>query len=169
MKHCSLPSSSGISSLRVPTDRRKEKRLLPLGRLARSIKPRIGRLARTTKGSNDLGSGILGKRFGEGHGQTIPEKEMSAMQKTILDRCPQCRQSLRMSNTELLAAYNIALNTGDITEALRLANLVDFVAAAPAIAPRIIDTTAADNASKNFGFDFEGAILARGERLLHSI
>jgi hypothetical protein len=74
-----------------------------------------------------------------------------------------------MSNTELLAAYNLALNTGDITEALRLANLVDFVAAAPAIAPRIIDTTAADNASKNTGFDFEGAILARGERLLHSI
>lgn len=91
------------------------------------------------------------------------------MQKINLAKCPQCRQSLRMSNTELLAAYNTALNTGDITEALRLANLVDFVAAAPAIAPRIIDTTAADNASKNFGFDFEGAILARGERLLHSI
>jgi hypothetical protein len=74
-----------------------------------------------------------------------------------------------MANTELLAAYNIALNTGDITEALRLANIVDFVAAAPAIAPRLIDTTAADNASKNFGFDYERAILARDERLLHSM
>jgi hypothetical protein len=74
-----------------------------------------------------------------------------------------------MANTELLAAYNIALNTGDITEALRLANLVNFVAAAPAIAPHIIDTTAADNASKRFGFDYERAILARDERLLHSM
>lgn len=74
-----------------------------------------------------------------------------------------------MTNTQLLAAYNIALNTGDITEALRLANLVDFIAAAPSIAPRIIDTTAADNAAKRTGFDYEGAILARDERLLHSI
>lgn len=74
-----------------------------------------------------------------------------------------------MTNTELLAAYNIALNTGDIPEALRLANIVDFIAAAPAIAPRIIDTTAADNTAKRTGFDYEGAILARDERLLHSI
>ena len=94
-----LPSSSGISSLRLATDRGKEKRLLPFGRLARSIKPRIGGLARTSKGGNDLGGGKLGKRFGEGHGQTIPEKEKSAMQKINLDKCPQCRQSQRMSNT----------------------------------------------------------------------
>ena len=70
-----------------------------------------------------------------------------------------------MTNTELLASYNTALNTGDITEALRLANLIDFVVAAPAIAPHTIDTTAADNASKNTGFDFEGAILRRDEAL----
>jgi hypothetical protein len=74
-----------------------------------------------------------------------------------------------MTNTELLAAYTTALNNGDITESLRLANLVDFVAAAPAIAARIIDTTAADNAAKRSGFDYERAILIRDERLLHSI
>jgi hypothetical protein len=74
-----------------------------------------------------------------------------------------------MTNAELLAAYTTALNNGDITESLRLANLVDFVAAAPAIAPRIIDTTAADNAAKRSGFDYERAILIRDERLLHSI
>ena len=74
-----------------------------------------------------------------------------------------------MTNIELLASYTTALNNGDITESLRLANLVDFVAAAPAIAPRIIDTTAADNAAKRSGFDYERAILIRDERLLHSI
>ena len=54
---CSLPSSSVISflPLRVPLDRCKEKRLLPFGRLARAIKPRIGRLSWTSKGGDDLG------------------------------------------------------------------------------------------------------------------
>ena len=78
-------------------------------------------------------------------------------------------EATHMTNTELLAAFNTALETGNTTEALRLANIVDFIAAAPAIAPRTIDTTAADNASKNFGFDFEGAILARGERMMHAM
>jgi len=98
---CSLPSSSGISSLplRVPLDRRKEKRLLPFGRLARPIKPRIGRLSWTSKGGNNLGGGKLGKRFGEGHGQILPLKKKSAMQKINLAKCPQCRQSTHMSNT----------------------------------------------------------------------
>jgi len=97
---CSLPSSSGISSLRVPTDSSKEKRLLPFGRLARSIKPRIGGLPWTTKGCNNLSGRKLGKRFGEGHGQILPPKKKYAMQKINLDKCPQCRQSLRMSNTK---------------------------------------------------------------------
>lgn len=65
-----------------------------------------------------------------------------------------------------IEAYELALNNGDIAEALRLANVIDFAAEAPAIAPRTIDTTAADNAAKRTGFDYEGAILARDERLL---
>jgi len=32
-----------------------------------------------------------------------------------------------------------------------------------------INTTAADNASKRIGFDYEKAILARDERMMHSI
>jgi hypothetical protein len=96
---CSLPSSSGISFLRLATDGRKEKRLLPFGGLARSIKPRIGRLPWTSKGGNDLGGGKLGKRFGEGHGQTIPKKEMSSMQKINLAPCLQCGHGSGMSNT----------------------------------------------------------------------
>ena len=77
----------------VAADQANEKRLLPGGRLARSIKPRIGRLPRASKGGNDLGSGELGKLFGKGHGQTIPGKEMYAMQKIILASCLQCGQS----------------------------------------------------------------------------
>jgi hypothetical protein len=89
---CSLPSSSGISFLRVPTNRRKEKRLLPFGRCAATIKPGVSGGTRTTKGGNNLGGGILGKRFGEGHGWTITKKEMCAMQKIILALCLQCTQ-----------------------------------------------------------------------------
>jgi hypothetical protein len=78
-----MPSSFVISSLPlcVPADRSKEKSLLPCGRLARSIKPRVSSLPWTAKSGDNLSGGKLGKRFGEGHGQTIPEKEMSAMQK----------------------------------------------------------------------------------------
>ena len=78
-----------------------------------------------------------------------------------------------MSNTDLLAA---ALDAGNITLAKAIANSAAYIAEveADAIAfhsrPKApINTTAADNASKNYGFDFEGAILARDERLLHSI
>ena len=104
---CSLPSSSGISSLRLATDRRKEKRLLPFGRLARSIKPRIGRLPWTSKGGNNLSGGKLGKRFSEGHGQILPLKKKSAMQKKDLAKCPQCRQPLRMSNTQYRVSFTV--------------------------------------------------------------
>jgi flagellar basal body P-ring protein FlgI len=65
-----------------------------------------------------------------------------------------------------IESYELALNNGDIAEALRLANIIDFAAEAPAIAPRTIDTTAADNAAKRTGFDYERAILARDEILL---
>ena len=74
-----------------------------------------------------------------------------------------------MTTNQLLAAFNNALETGNTTEALRLANIVDFIAAAPAIAPRTIDTTAADNATKRRGFDYERAILARDERMMHAM
>jgi hypothetical protein len=97
---CSVPSSLVISflPLRIPTDRGKEKCLLPGGRLARTIKPRIGGLPWTSKGGNNLGGGILGKRFSEGHGEILPQKKKSAMQKIILVLCLQCGQSQRMSN-----------------------------------------------------------------------
>ena len=104
---CSLPSSSGISSLRLPTERGKEKRLLPFGRCAATIKPRIGRLAWTSKGSDNLSGGKLGKRFGEGHGQTIPEKEMSAMQKIILVLRLQCGHVPRMTATQYRVSFTV--------------------------------------------------------------
>lgn len=78
-----------------------------------------------------------------------------------------------MSNTELLAT---ALDAGNITLAKTIANSAAYIAEveADAIAfhsrPKApINTTAADNATKRTGFDYEGAILTRGERLLHSI
>lgn len=82
---CCMPSSSVISSLplRILTDRGKKKCLLPFGRLARSIKPRIGRLPWASQGGNNLSGGKLGKRFGEGHGRRIGRKNKSAMQKKI--------------------------------------------------------------------------------------
>jgi len=69
-----------------------------------------------------------------------------------------------------------AIEMGNITFAKIIANSPEYIAEveADAIAfhnrPKApINTTAADNASKRSGFDFEGAILARDERLLHSI
>jgi hypothetical protein len=91
--------------LRFFGDDGKEKLLLPGGRLAGAIKPRIGRLPWTAKGGNDLGGGILGKRFSEGHGQILPQKKKYAMQKINLAKCPQCRQSTHM--TKATAQRNI--------------------------------------------------------------
>ncbi len=65
-----------------------------------------------------------------------------------------------------LEQYHIALEAGNIQEATRLANLIDWMAEVPAIPSRAVNTTAADNASKRCGFDYEGAILARDERIL---
>ena len=71
---------------------------------------------------------------------------------------------------------SMALDMGNMVFAKIIANSPEYIAEVEANAIAFhnrqkapIDTTAADNASKNFGFDFEGAILARGERLLHSI
>jgi len=89
--------------LRFSDDDGKENLLLPHGRLTGAIKPRIGGLPRTSKGGNDHGSRIRGERFSEGHGRILPQKKKHAMQKINLDKRPQCRQSLRMSNTNQLA------------------------------------------------------------------
>jgi hypothetical protein len=71
---------------------------------------------------------------------------------------------------------SMALDMGNMEFAKIIANSPEYRAEveADAIAfhnrPKApINTTAADNASKRSGFDFEGAILARDERLLHSI
>lgn len=90
-----------------------------------------------------------------------------------------------MTNTNQLAAtmittpsqlLSMALDMGNMAFAKIIANSPEYIAEVDADAitfhnrPKApIDTTAADNASKRSGFDFEGAILARGERLLHSI
>jgi hypothetical protein len=75
-----------------------------------------------------------------------------------------------MSNhTQLLADYQSALEAGDRAEALRLANVIDWEAVTPALPTKAIDTTAADNATKLRGFDYENAILARQEHLQHNL
>jgi len=69
-----------------------------------------------------------------------------------------------------------AIEMGDIYLALSLANSVEYAneieSATLAFRARpkpAIDTTAADNASKRFGFDFEGAILTRDENRFFGI
>jgi hypothetical protein len=86
--------------LRFSRDDGKEKRLLPFRRFAGAIEPSIGRLAWTTQSGNDHGSGIRGERISEGHGKILPDKKKYAMQKINLAKCPQCRQSTRMSNNQ---------------------------------------------------------------------
>ena len=72
--------------------------------------------------------------------------------------------------TPTVADYLAALESGNKAEALRLANIVDFVAAAPVIATKPIDTTAADYAALNHKprhLDFERRILIRDEIAMH--
>ncbi len=88
----------GASNERQPVS------LLPLWRLAPTLKPIIGGATRATDGGNDLGGGILGKLVGEGHGQTVSRKNKSAMPKIVLDKRRQCRQITCMSNATQ-AAY----------------------------------------------------------------
>lgn len=66
----------------------------------------------------------------------------------------------------MIQEYQQALESGNIVEAVRLANLIDWVAIAPKIERKPIDTTAADNAMKTSkrGAWVEGAILRRQER-----
>lgn len=75
-----------------------------------------------------------------------------------------------MSNhTPLLADYQSALEAGDRAEALRLANAIHWEAITPALPAKAVDTTAADNAAKRRGFDYENAILSRQEHLQHNL
>ena len=69
-----------------------------------------------------------------------------------------------------------AIDSGDISLALSLANSVEYSnevdCATLAFHSRpkpAIDTTAADNASKRLGFDWEGAILTRDENRFFGI
>ena len=69
-----------------------------------------------------------------------------------------------------------AVEAGDLIEAKQLANSPEYIAAVKSDAEEFssrpktpIDTTAADNSTKRFGYDFERAILARDERTMHSI
>ena len=93
--------------LRFFGDDGKEKRLLPCGRLPRSIKPSVGSLPWTTQSGNDHGGRIRGERISEGHGQILPQKKKYAMQKINLAKCPQCRQPLRMSNTQYRVSFTV--------------------------------------------------------------
>jgi len=71
---------------------------------------------------------------------------------------------------------SVAIDMGNMTFAKIIANSLEYRAEIEAAAiafhnrPKApIETTAADNASKLSGFDFERAILVRDEPLLHSI
>jgi hypothetical protein len=47
-----------------------------------------------------MGGGVVSERFSEGHGQTLPRKNKSAMPKIILAIRRQCRHITRMSKTK---------------------------------------------------------------------
>lgn len=71
--------------------------------------------------------------------------------------------------SQLLSA---ALDMGNMKFALIIANSPEYLAeieSTPDLPKAEIDTTAADNASKRVGFDYEKAILARDERMMHTI
>ena len=112
---CSLPSSSGISFLGSTFDDRQPMRLLPRRRLTTAILPIVGRATRATSGSDDLGGCVVSEGFGKAHGQTVSRKNKSAMPKIILAIRRQCRQSLRMSNTNRTALENAIAPAINIT------------------------------------------------------
>ena len=85
----------------------------------------------------------------------------------------QADTALITTATQLLS---MALDMGSMEFAKIIANSPEYLAEVEAEAlayhsrPKApVNTTAADNATKRFGFDYEAAILARDERLLHSI
>ena len=65
-------------------DDRQPVRLLPFGRLAASVLPIVSGPSGTTCGGDDLGGCVVGKGFGEGHGETLHRKNKSAMPKITL-------------------------------------------------------------------------------------
>lgn len=101
------------------------------------------------------------------------EREREKQSHKSLAKINIMNQHQTMTNTELLSK---AINAGNISMANTIANSPEYRAEVDAQAVAFhsrpkeqADTTPADNASKVCGFDFEGAILARGERFLHSI
>jgi hypothetical protein len=80
--------------------------LLPRRRLTTAILPIVCCATRATSGGYDLGGGVVGERFSEGHGQTIHGKNKSAMPKIILAIRRQCRHITRMT-TRYLIQYEL--------------------------------------------------------------
>lgn len=110
---CSLPSSSGISSLRLRAflDDRQPMRLLPLGRLTATLKPIVSGATRATDGGNNLDGGILGNLFREGHGRNVSRKNKSAMPKIELAKRRQCRHNVFVMKLQSdINDYTIASN-----------------------------------------------------------
>lgn len=65
-----------------------------------------------------------------------------------------------------------AIDMGNMDFAKIIANSPEYLAEIETVSELLkpqINTTAADNASKRIGFDYEKAILARDERMMHSI
>jgi len=71
-----------------------------------------------------------------------------------------------MTNEMNIEAYHAALTAGNTTEVLRLANLINWVAAVPTLvkAPRTGPAYYPSRLPAEGEFDAEGAILARQER-----
>ena len=77
-------------------DDRQPVRLLPCRGLAASILPIVGRPSRATCGCDNLGGGVGGKGFSEGHEKTLHRKNKSAMPKITLANRRQCRHNRGM-------------------------------------------------------------------------
>ena len=69
-----------------------------------------------------------------------------------------------MTNETLIAEYNAAMNAGNNSEVLRLANLIDWVAAAPA--PVTVHNTVNFNTGSALSNYQEATLLKRGEDFL---
>ncbi len=108
---CSLPSSSGISSLPLPCstgDDGQPMRLLPLRRHPAPVLPLVGRSARAAKDADKIGGRNLSEVFLKGHGGILPQKKKCAMHKLGLASGLQCTQSMRMTTP---ADYDTAIAT----------------------------------------------------------
>lgn len=119
----------GFSGLAL--DLAQEKPLLPLRRLTRSVNPCVSGLTRAPECGDNLRGREFGKVVLEAHGQSIPGKEMSAMQKKELAKRPQCRhvdavmkteqdiQDYKAARNALAALYNEIGTDNDKARAMR--------------------------------------------------